>query len=359
MAFGHIADSDSIALWRFDEASDTPFANSAPGGLYPLAQYGDYDPMAPTTSPRAHLMPGILGFSRCFIGSQTPRRVIASDFTGTSVLRPLFFADWTTEAWVFMTGVPSDGFGLICTWSGLGGTESNNTPMSVYVLTNGKVRYYTKHDGGIEASAQSTGVIPLYAWTHIAVRKRVVTGTATVDFFINGVLDSTVTGITLPTGATDDTKLRWHVGSNANYAETTFNGAIDEIHVSKVARSDAYILADALRVPLIGGSIVDPTAPVVSNLVPAPGTSIYPGTALQLDVTDNQGLFRRIILTAQFPNGANEVVFDGATFAANYGTSTVTNITNGKRFFVRRAGGWPASPTLSAFAIDQAGNEGT
>jgi hypothetical protein len=79
---------------------------------------------------------------------------------------------------------------------------------------------------------------------------------------------------------------------------------------------------------------------------------------LQFDVTDDSGAFRRVIVCAVL-DGVTEVVHDGSTFLGNYagGSCSRAAISGGFRFVVLRDGGWPASPTIRVFAIDQQGNE--
>lgn len=107
-----------------------------------------------------------------------------------------------------------------------------------------------------------------------------------------------------------------------------------------------------------GGGSTDITRPVISNLNPTPGTPISTSQVISFDVTDNLGLFTRIIIIAVFGT-AQEVVHDGANFAFIYqnASSTVTPITNGFHYTVLRSGGWPASVTFEPFAIDVSGNE--
>ena len=103
-----------------------------------------------------------------------------------------------------------------------------------------------------------------------------------------------------------------------------------------------------------------PVPPVVGNFAPATGTAIAATTLLSFDVTDDSGLFRRIIVAAQFPNlGIYEVIHEGVGFAPKYrgaGNLQVA-ITNGFRYTILREGGWPASPSITVFAIDQGGAE--
>lgn len=108
-------------------------------------------------------------------------------------------------------------------------------------------------------------------------------------------------------------------------------------------------------------------APLVSNVSPPTGTPIARSAPVFFDVTDDSGLFRRVIVTATFQDkplngtyvdGTVEVVHDGDTFSAAYGQGALrTLITNGFHYRVQRVGGWPFAPTIRAYAIDQSGNE--
>jgi hypothetical protein len=102
----------------------------------------------------------------------------------------------------------------------------------------------------------------------------------------------------------------------------------------------------------------DTAEPVVSNVTPPEGTPIARTASVFFDVTDDSGIFRRIIVTASFLDGSSEVVHDGDNFATRYAAaSSRTVIPDGFRYRVRRNGGWPYGPTIRAFAIDTSGNE--
>jgi len=106
-----------------------------------------------------------------------------------------------------------------------------------------------------------------------------------------------------------------------------------------------------------GGNSSGGNPPEVSNILPAPGTQIYATTPITLDVTDDTG-FGRIMLVAQFSNGDYDVIHDGDNFAPNYsGSSTLVALVSGSQFSVLKAGGWRANPTFRVFAFDSAGNQ--
>ena len=103
----------------------------------------------------------------------------------------------------------------------------------------------------------------------------------------------------------------------------------------------------------------DVTPPAVSNYDPSPGTPITASTAIEFDVTDNNGNFRRVIIAVFFPTtGITEIAFDGDNFIGFYASaSSRALITGGHRYTLLRTGGWVAAPTIRTFAIDTSGNE--
>lgn len=102
----------------------------------------------------------------------------------------------------------------------------------------------------------------------------------------------------------------------------------------------------------------DVTAPITSNVQPTPGTPISSTTPVSVDVTDDQGAFRRVLVAVEL-DGLTELAWDGDAWLGHYagGGSERTPISGGFRFTVLRDGGWPSSPTLRVFAIDLSGNE--
>jgi hypothetical protein len=90
----------------------------------------------------------------------------------------------------------------------------------------------------------------------------------------------------------------------------------------------------------------------------APGTVINPATPLSVDVTDDTGL-RRVIVVATAADGSQDVVHDGTAFTPKYASRSVRiPITGGYRFsLLPSAGRWATAPTITVYAIDTAGNE--
>jgi len=117
---------------------------------------------------------------------------------------------------------------------------------------------------------------------------------------------------------------------------------------------DGSVLFGAVPTP-------DVVAPVVGNFSPALGSSIAANQPISFDVTDNEGLFTRVIIHARFADGSEEVVYNGDSFRGLYsgGASWFAIIALGLRFTIFRTGGWTAgSPiAVNVFAYDVAGNE--
>jgi hypothetical protein len=104
---------------------------------------------------------------------------------------------------------------------------------------------------------------------------------------------------------------------------------------------------------------IDTTKPVVSNFSPASGSTITKATKVSFDVTDDTGVFRRVMVVASFAGiSVAELVHDGQTFRGPYTNgSTRTPIDLGYHYVLGRIGGWPGSPTIEVYAIDTLGNE--
>lgn len=94
-------------------------------------------------------------------------------------------------------------------------------------------------------------------------------------------------------------------------------------------------------------------APVVSNIVPAPGGLSRFGP-VQFDVTDDFG-FAALLVYVSFPGRATELIHDSIQFHPKYASSSRTPISGGFRYVVRRDGAWPGNPSFVAYAIDTEG----
>jgi hypothetical protein len=110
----------------------------------------------------------------------------------------------------------------------------------------------------------------------------------------------------------------------------------------------------ALGVAQAAEDIITPT---IGNYSPAPGSIIAAADPIFFDVTDNSGLFIRVLIMIK-QSIITELVHDGDEFVLPYsGQSLRENIAGGFRYRVRRSGGWASDVTPTVFAYDLAGNE--
>lgn len=112
--------------------------------------------------------------------------------------------------------------------------------------------------------------------------------------------------------------------------------------------------------PAEEGPPPDLTAPVIGNILPAPGTSIDPDDEISFEVTDDSGDFARIIAGVHFPDGDGEtlIAHNGNGFIGSFaGNSSRVAIVGGFRYTLQRFGGWPSRPAPVVFVVDAAGND--
>ena len=111
-----------------------------------------------------------------------------------------------------------------------------------------------------------------------------------------------------------------------------------------------------------GGGSVDILPPVISNIIPAPSTPIYPRTPLGFDVTDNNPPLRLIMIKAEFVATSTwDLIHDGTVFGPLYqgASNTRTAIAGGYRYTILRDTGWTVGvpPIITPYAVDLFGNE--
>lgn len=235
-------------------------------------------------------------------------------------------------------------------------------------LNNGT--YAGPNTGANTFESWATGlVVPADAWCLLQLRKTVTAqGTTPPNTRLNtfecwltrlthafsSTPGHTRTNVLNPAAASHTP--HWHIGRNGGDNNEYFNGNIAGLRVSKVART-ALELQDSFT--RWQGVVTDITKPAVANLSPTPGTTLQKTQPVSLEVTDVGGL-RRVMVVASFPGlDLEEVVHNGTSWGPRYSLApnARTAITNGYRFTVLRRGGWPAPPTLTAYAVDTAGNE--
>lgn len=332
----HALDANTLALWRFNEASGAVAADET--GNYPLTVVGPVPVVA-----------GLTGNARRFgTGDSYSWHPLNSTF------RTAMLGEWTVEA-VVKRRIGNATFNYLCTCSGAfsnTGTAANNVLMGCGLWANGGMGQFWETGAGLDTLNNSQHpIVGAEVWEHVAYRKRSVGGSNyVVDYWCHGQLMASTTSIAGANNGTAGvlTVGRFHMSTNSGpiFAD------LDELRISNVARSDAEILASYES--FFGSGVVDTTPPTVSLVSPVSGSP----TALQpvvVDVTDVVGL-GRVLVVARLASGAEEVVHTGTRFALGY-TGDRTAITNGYRLSFVRRGGWPSDFVVDVYATDTAGLE--
>jgi alpha-tubulin suppressor-like RCC1 family protein len=261
-SYGHILDADTIALWRLDETADSADAVDATGN-YTLKQFGSPDAISGRID-NGRLLNGTTKFFQK---------------QGDANFGSAMNGDWTYEGWVYIDPANSSGTELFV-YNGL--AFSLNSPDTVLAEVgiipdsggNKKLFWHQWQSTGSLKVGTSAANLQTGQYYHLAVSRTSQGGNLfTYRMYVNGVLDTTTTdvaGLSYPVTGTG------HYIGLGNYTDISgfgvgsakFNGRLDDTRISKIARSDAEILASSLRVQ----SIIDTVAPTVTDFT-VPATS--------------------------------------------------------------------------------------
>ena len=235
---GHVLDANTLALWRFDNLGGTVESDISGNG-YALTSLHD------STS--------ILGNVRY------GRHLTGNTGTGLwsapapSAITPLH-GEYTVEAWVRTNALTNGPLLTFRVASGISyPTQDPLVEFDIGSTGLQMVLYYSS--GPLYNVCSVPGVISIGAWTHVAGRKRLNGAGPNYDMhiFVNGVRVAQTLNVPGPAvGDGNDVNGAWAVGSTYPDPGTGFfpaftNVDVDDMRVSKVARSDAEILASYNR----------------------------------------------------------------------------------------------------------------
>lgn len=344
-------DASTLACFGFDEVSaSNGLADRASGGNVPAVNSPAALQSGPYSGKNSR---GFNGSSQAFDTSAftdarptwrldaTLEMVLRSENHAVSTRVPFFyghFNDW----YCHLRYNPAASTGLVVSFN------NDNTGSNFQLVT-------------------TSLLIPVDTWCLIQVRKTVTSGTTAanrlnrIDVWVTSLAGTfsqtpgyTLNNVLNPNATTHSP--HYHIGRWGGPNDSYFNGKIAGVRISTVART-ALELQDSFT--RWQGVVTDITKPAVANLSPTPGTALQKTQPVSLEVTDVGGL-RRVMVVASFPGlDLEEVVHNGTSWGPRYSLApnARTAITNGYRFTVLRRGGWPAPPTLTAYAVDTAGNE--
>lgn len=223
---GHVLDANTIGLWRLNDPSIATVSDES--GRYPLNQAG---------SP--FIVTGLIndgGTARQFL-KDGDAYLSAPTIAG---LGTFFQGEFTIELWIKIDKFnPTSAIRMVSVGDGTGAAHIN------FVVNNiGGLRFFWA-DGGSGVSFDDFATpMALRTNYHVAMKKRSVGGGLyAVDLFINGIKINTSGSLVNTTGGTAATLA---IGSGFDTA-LSFLGSIDDVRISKVARTDAEILASYQR----------------------------------------------------------------------------------------------------------------
>ncbi len=252
VAQGHIIDANTSFLWKFDELKT--------GTVPKLLDYGPHSYHATaTTNPRSAYMraygPGgaaCRSFANALTFATAPVQEHVNLANNATILTALktqhtveFFVRWQA--------------GQASTVFTMGGANAINLRVDV-LETTGYLNLFWEISGVDQQMTQTAGVgVVANVWSHVAIVK----STASVLFYVGGVLQQTVTrtaspgGIGEPNGATSELHLGCNRGTNLG-----FHGALKDLKITTRVKTGVEIAADAallnttFELPLTGDTLV-------------------------------------------------------------------------------------------------------
>ncbi len=214
-------DVNTVALWHFDEGSGTTISDMSGNGNH-----------------------GILSNSTAWFSDGKFGNCILFDGTNTYIAIPhqsnqVPSGSFTIEVWIKTTAYPTAGATILN--KGIGNDGRHET-YGFYMFSDGRIRFYSENGpcgGGVVISSfvlDCNTPIELNAWTHIAGVYDATTDSARV--YINGEQNNVIYISPHHVPQTCDKPISIGADSlNGGGYVTFFNGYIDEVRISNIART--------------------------------------------------------------------------------------------------------------------------
>lgn len=243
----HILDSDTVVLVPFSEEFDlAPDAASfrtlfEAWRRYPLTSTGNTETPWPAGGPRQAASLG-RDYSIWFDDQETNGKVFsgASDAAAVSALTG---PAWTFEAWLYVHRDPADGVQNFFHHGTTGiDTEATNFLIRLRLQTDRTLEcQWEEGPVGDNIISNTVATIPLRQWVHIAVVAVENGADRDVTFYIDGVAEPTVTGLTKASGG--GSSAGWRMGQFTDSTQQAWV-ALAYVRVSSIARTAMEIAAE-------------------------------------------------------------------------------------------------------------------
>lgn len=236
---GHALDDNTVALWRLNEVSASDNAVDATGS-YNLTQFGSPDIVAGKAG-NARLLDG----STKFFQRQ-----------GDAALGTALNGDWTFEGWVYLDNTFIND-GAIFVYNGLQFSFNPAHVILAEIAVDDTRRIFVHqwHTTGTFTTILSGAILPIGQFNHVAVSRTAQGGNLfTYRIYVNGAIDNTVAGVSglaspgTVTGASHFIGLGCYTDiAGFGVGSAKLSGRLDDVRISKIARSDAEILQSYQR----------------------------------------------------------------------------------------------------------------
>jgi hypothetical protein len=234
---GHALDNNTVALWRLNETSASDNAADATGS-YNLQQFGSPD-----------IVSGQAGNGRQLDGSTK-----FFQRQGDAALGTALNGDWTFEGWVYLDNTFINDAELFV-YNGLAFSYNSSDIIlaEIGVDDTRTIFVHQWHTNSTLSTVLSASTLPIGRFNHVAVSRTAEGGNLfTYRIYVNGAIDNTVTGVSglvsPVTGASHYIGLGCYTDiAGFGVGSAKLNGRLDDVRISKVARSAAEILQSYQR----------------------------------------------------------------------------------------------------------------
>lgn len=263
--YGHILDSNTLALWRFDEITGSIAYDIASGSTH-ITAFGNIP-----------VVTGQIDRARYQTGSANPSQVLHASVTGSLVLQ--MQNEWTIEAWVKPDITQTVGPVIVI----LNGLDFLIDPEDKIIA-----QFQMTDDFKLAATTwptyltnqfvtfSSSYVTPTY-WNHVALSRISQNSQYRYKAYVNGILKDQSALFNPPAIVSGTGTHFFGVGSyitngGLGAGDSLFRGGIDDVRVSKIARTDDEIYASYLRG---AGSSTVPASVVIGQSSLLSGLAAY------------------------------------------------------------------------------------
>lgn len=225
-----LAASDVIAHWKMEDTAGTTIVDAA--GSSNLTNSSSLDIVDGPFTGAANNKGRFFNATSSATGASTAGQ------------RTALLGECTVEVWADLTSIAGNSTFVAHGSNAADATAANNTLLQ-FQAKAAALQLVWEQGAGVNVVSNSNGDA-LTGLHHYAARRRATGGTYAVDFFVDGLLVSTTTGLTAPSGGTAGS---WALGT---HVDTTLSGGVVagtvyEVRIADLALSDEAIRESASR----------------------------------------------------------------------------------------------------------------